>query len=212
MITFLQAMAILSVLSAFGVDSTTISKVHDILIPPVVSVATTTPQVSQTPFVPIPVVQTPVVQDKPIYFGSTNPSVQSSTTPSQSSSATTTVTTVPVVQQKPFIVQNAEMSYSTFSKQYVLRVFANIPISIASTTGMGSITIGTPTVDNAQSGYTPYWSEAPLFGVPPQVFEYPNLQDADHPHGKGGEARSYQITIYSQDGQTSERGVSVPYP
>jgi hypothetical protein len=62
MITLLQANAILSILMAFGVGTTTVDSVRAILIP----TATTTQQVA--------VVQTPVIQNAPVYFGSTAPS------------------------------------------------------------------------------------------------------------------------------------------
>lgn len=66
MISFIQATAILSILLAFGVDQPTIDNVRNILIPPVVNVAPTT-------ITPVQVIQTPVVQNAPIYFGSTIP-------------------------------------------------------------------------------------------------------------------------------------------
>lgn len=61
MITFIQAQAILSILLAFGVPQITIDKVKDILIP---QSATTTVAV-------VPPVITPVIQNEPVYFGST---------------------------------------------------------------------------------------------------------------------------------------------
>lgn len=83
MITFLQATAILSILMAFGVDQPTIDNVRNILIPPVVNVA-------PVQITPVQVIQTPVVQDAPIYFGSTQPVVY---TPPKASP--------PVVQSTP---------------------------------------------------------------------------------------------------------------
>lgn len=56
---------------AFGVDTPTIDKVRDILIPPVVNTAPVS-------IVPVQVIQTPIVPSSPIYFGSTQ-SVENST-------------------------------------------------------------------------------------------------------------------------------------
>lgn len=66
----LQINAILSLLMAFGVDTSVLNKVHDILIPPVVSVATSTQQTTNPVFIPSPVIQTPIVPNQPIQFGS----------------------------------------------------------------------------------------------------------------------------------------------
>lgn len=66
MLTIAQVTAILSILMAFGVDGGTVNKVHDILIPPMVNIA---------PIVitPVQVVQTPVQDNAPVYFGSVDP-------------------------------------------------------------------------------------------------------------------------------------------
>lgn len=66
MLTIAQATAILSILLAFGVDQRTIDNVHDILIPPIVNSI-------PAPIIPVQVIQTPVTQDAPVYFGSVNP-------------------------------------------------------------------------------------------------------------------------------------------
>lgn len=62
MLSIAQATAILSILMAFGVDAGTVAKVHDILIP----VSTTTQAF-------VPVIQSPIIENQPIYFGSTIP-------------------------------------------------------------------------------------------------------------------------------------------
>ena len=78
MLTIAQATAILSILMAFGVDTPTINKVHDILIP------TATSTVAY-----VPVVQTPITPNQPVQFGSVS----------------TTTQVIPVVQS-PIIMPN----------------------------------------------------------------------------------------------------------
>ena len=60
--TLIQIFAFLSVLTAFGVPQPTIDQIHKILIPE-----------NTTPVVIVPTTITPVIQDAPIYFGSTAP-------------------------------------------------------------------------------------------------------------------------------------------
>ena len=60
--TLIQIFAFLSVLTAFGVPQPTIDQIHKILIPE-----------NTTPVVLVPTTITPVIQDAPIYFGSTAP-------------------------------------------------------------------------------------------------------------------------------------------
>lgn len=64
MLTLLQAQAILSILIAFGVPQITVDKVQTILIPP---------QATSTPITTVPVIQTPVVENQPLQFGSIVP-------------------------------------------------------------------------------------------------------------------------------------------
>lgn len=66
-LTLLQAKAILSILIAFGLDSSSIDNIQKILIPPVAEATTT------QAFIPVQVVQTPIRENAPIYFGSTQP-------------------------------------------------------------------------------------------------------------------------------------------
>jgi len=67
--TPLMINAILSLLIAFGVDTPKVNNVRDILIPPVVTATTTT----FAQITPIQVIQTPVIENQPIYFGSIQP-------------------------------------------------------------------------------------------------------------------------------------------
>lgn len=64
--------AFISVLTAFGVPQPTIDNIHGILL---ATQATTTVQVAQAqqPVTVVPVVQTPIVQNQPVYFGSVAP-------------------------------------------------------------------------------------------------------------------------------------------
>lgn len=62
--TIVQIFAILSLLIAFGVPQKTVDEVHAILIPPIAST---------TPVVIVPVIQTPIIENAPVYFGGTNP-------------------------------------------------------------------------------------------------------------------------------------------
>ena len=95
--TTLQIMSILMLLQAFGVDTATLNKVHDILIPPVVAIVqqtttTTEPAVSPTTqttpiFGSVPCVDSPVFNFVPtmteVPYGATvyfNGNVQSSCT------------------------------------------------------------------------------------------------------------------------------------
>lgn len=94
--TLIQINCILAVLMAFGVDTSTLTKVHDILIPPVAIVGTTTPSI-QTPFVPTPVVQTPIVPNQPIQFGSVAPAP-----------VAVTCDNTPVITVTPFVHVNGK--------------------------------------------------------------------------------------------------------
>lgn len=77
MLTIPQVTAILSILMAFGVSTSTVDKVQTILMP---TAPTTTP---------VQVIQTPVVANEPVYFGSSittimsTSSVSSDTMPTQ---------------------------------------------------------------------------------------------------------------------------------
>lgn len=62
--TILQITAILSLLMAFGVDAPTLANVHDLLIPPIVNAAPATINY-------VPVTTSPIVENAPVYFGST---------------------------------------------------------------------------------------------------------------------------------------------
>lgn len=61
MLTFAQLVAFLSVLTAFGVSPEVVNNIHDILVPK---------EASTTAVTLVHVNQTPVIENQPIYFGS----------------------------------------------------------------------------------------------------------------------------------------------
>lgn len=113
--SFASIIAFLSLLQAFSVPQPTIDKIHDILIPPI---AVQPPQTNY-----VPVIQTPIVENQPVYFGSTPATVINTPTP---------VEPVPVIVLKPmtpnwtiqatFMNGATGIEKSTFSKSENIRV------------------------------------------------------------------------------------------
>lgn len=137
MLSLAQITALLSLLLAFGVDLGTVNHIHDILTPPAAST---------TPITIVPVQQSPIVPNAPVYFGSTAP-VQ------------------PVVQQPAPVVQSPVVDSIPFtaplftienvsSAPFSLRVTSTKPI--ASIELPEGVTLGTPEYDNRQDGSVVY--------------------------------------------------------
>lgn len=119
--TLIQILAVLSVLTSFGVDAATVSKVHDILIPPVVTMAPTY----------VPATQSTFVENTPV-FGNTQPT--------NNPQVETPTAVVPLLVVDPLTISNVEVSPGGY-----LRVFTNKSLASA-TVSQG--TLADPLIDN----------------------------------------------------------------
>lgn len=121
--SLVSIIAFLSLLQAFSVPQPTIDKIHDILIPPIV--AQTPIQPPQTNYVPV--IQTPIVEKQPVYFGSTPATV-----------VNPVINTPPPVEVAPVVKLPPMPLFDFFTieqqgNEYHLRVLANDFLDIDAT-------------------------------------------------------------------------------
>lgn len=152
--TIAQIFAILSILTAFGVPQQTVDNVRAILIPPIAST---------TPVVIVPIIHTPVVENEPVYFGSTKPTV---------------VNPPPIVIEKPtplpepvvivpkdttppkmdfeifYFQQDRHVNGVDAPEGYYLRIWANELLDLPKTKVQDGVTLGTIVYTGKPDGWS----------------------------------------------------------
>ena len=165
--TIASIIAFLSFLSAFAVPQPTIDQIQAILMP----AATTTVAY-------VPIIQSPIVENQPVYFGSTAPTTQLAPEATNPQPVTATpVVVLPVVE--PLNITNVEISKGGY-----LRIFTNKPI----TTTVSAGSLGEALIDNYLK---PDGSKYPGY-----VYEY-----------KLTGARPFTVTMTDADGQSVTRSM-----
>ena len=151
--TTLMISAIISLLLAFGVDIKTVDDIR-VIITPV--------EASTTPITTVQTVITPIVENAPVYFGSTNPTVDNPT-PSEEPVVVLPPmdTTAPKLEAIEIVPQENE---------YYLRLWSNELLDFSKTTFPEGITISQTITDGKSNGTSRklgalYLYEAKLAGI-----------------------------------------------